>query len=137
MTSVHLAASGSAYFVPHALLTLGVSGVLAFFARRLFSLRIRGVQAQGVCAKHTFARDGVAVVARFETESGETFRCLGRPAAVASARIGEPLDVIYDPRNPKNAQVLPVGYAGAYAMSVLSVITAVPGIWLLGWIFLG
>ncbi|WP_103534803.1 DUF3592 domain-containing protein [Streptomyces sp. SM11] len=137
MTSVYLAASGSAYFVPHALVALGVSGALAFFARRLFSLRVRGVTVRGVCVKHTFAKDGIAVVARFQTESGETFRCLSQPAAVAHARIGDPLDVVYDPRNPKNAEVPPIGYGVAYAMAVLSAIVAVPGIGLLGWIIFG
>ncbi|MFE2289755.1 DUF3592 domain-containing protein [Streptomyces sp. NPDC059452] len=135
MTHVHLASGGSAYFVPHALLALGVSGVLAFFARRMFVLRIRGVRVSGVCVRHTYARDGVAEVARFQAASGETFRCLAKPKAAASARVGEPMEVIYDPRNPKNAQVLPVTYGVAYAMSFISLIIAIPGIALLVWIF--
>ncbi|WP_406383268.1 DUF3592 domain-containing protein [Streptomyces sp. NBC_01618] len=133
MTYVHLAASGSAYFVPHALLSLGISGILGFFAWRMFALRVRGVRVRGVCVKHTYAKNGVAVVAKFQTVSGETFRCLSPAAAVACARVGDSIDVIYDPRHPKNAEVYPVKYGVAYALSILSLITVVPGIGLLFW----
>ncbi|WP_425586138.1 hypothetical protein [Streptomyces sannanensis] len=134
MMYVHLAGSGSTYFVPHALLALGVSGVLASVAWRLFALRARGVRVRGVCVKHTYAKNGVAVVARFQTASGETFRCLGPARAVASARVGEPIDVVYDPRRPKNAEVHPVSYGVAYSLSILALIIAVPGLGILYWI---
>ncbi|MDT0490645.1 DUF3592 domain-containing protein [Streptomyces sp. NPDC012600] len=135
VADVHLAAAISAYFLPHALLALGVSAVLALVARRMFVLRLRGVRVSGVCVRHTYARDGVAEVAKFQAASGETFRCLAAPKAAASARVGDPMEVVYDPRNPKNAKVLPVSYGGAYALSVISLIVAVPGIWLLIRIF--
>ncbi|MEU5519039.1 DUF3592 domain-containing protein [Streptomyces griseoaurantiacus] len=137
MASAYLAASGSAYFLPHALLALSGSGILAFFAQRAFVVRTRGVRVTGVCVKHTFAKDGVAVIVRYETASGEKFRCLSRPQAVACARIGEPVDVVYDPRRPKNAEVPPIGYGMPYMLSALALVFAVPGLGILFWIIGG
>ncbi|MBH5131206.1 MULTISPECIES: DUF3592 domain-containing protein [Streptomyces] len=134
MASAYLAASGSAYFLPHTLVLLGCSGVMAFMAQRAFAVRARGVRVAGVCVRHTFAKDGVAVIVRYEVASGEKFTCLSRPAAVACARVGEPVDVVYDPRRPKNAEVPPIGYGMAVMLSVLALVLGVPGLVLLGWI---
>ncbi|MFI7875724.1 DUF3592 domain-containing protein [Streptomyces salinarius] len=134
MAPAYLAASGSAYFLPHTLVLLGGSGILAFMAQRAFAVRVRGVRVTGVCVRHTFAKDGVAVIVRYEAASGEKFTCLSQPAAVACARIGEPVDVVYDPRRPKNAEVPPIGYGIAYILSTLALLLGIPGLGLLYWI---
>ncbi|WP_158791012.1 DUF3592 domain-containing protein [Streptomyces sp. NRRL WC-3549] len=87
--------------------------------------------------RYTYGRNGVAVVVGFETESGESFRCLGPSTAAACARVGEPVDVLHDPRHPKNAEVAPVRYGVAYAWSVLALVVLAPGIGLLVWILGG
>ncbi|MFJ9601625.1 DUF3592 domain-containing protein [Streptomyces althioticus] len=134
MASAYLAASGSAYFLPHTLVLLGGSGALAFVAQRAFAVRGRGVRVTGVCVRHTFAKDGVAVIVRYEAASGEKFTCLSRPQAVACARIGEPVDVVYDPRRPKNAEVPPIGYGMPFMFSALALLLGVPGLGMLYWI---
>ncbi|MGR6998278.1 DUF3592 domain-containing protein [Yinghuangia aomiensis] len=105
MTDTHLAASENAYFLPHALVAFGVAAVLGLLGWRLLVLRVRGVPVTGVCVKHTYGKTGVAVVVRFTPASGGSLTCLGRPAAVAEARVGQPVTVVYDPRNPKNAEI--------------------------------
>ncbi|WP_405898696.1 DUF3592 domain-containing protein [Streptomyces sp. NBC_00727] len=137
MPYVNLAASGSPYFIPHAVIVLGVAGIVARFAGEAYALRSRGVRARGVCVRHTYAKNGVSVVARFQTASGETFRALGPAGAVASARVGDPVDVVYDPRKPKNAKVEPANHSDAHWLAFVALVLAVPGVWLLWWVLVG
>ncbi|MFC3234871.1 DUF3592 domain-containing protein [Streptomyces nitrosporeus] len=68
----------------------------------------QGVRTTGVCVKCIYRERGIRLVVRFHTRSGATRRFLGPSSPVAVARVGEQVDVIYDPRNPENAGAPPV-----------------------------
>lgn len=137
MTAIHVAAGESAFYVPHALVALAAAGLVACLSWKSAVLRRRGVRASGVCVKQTYGRHGVAPVVEFETPTGDRVRCLGRPAAAPSVRVGGRATVVFDPKNPTNAQVEPVTSGALYGLAVLAVVCAVPGAALLCWALLG
>ncbi|MFE4058541.1 DUF3592 domain-containing protein [Streptomyces sp. NPDC059096] len=67
----------------------------------------------------------VVGMAKFTLDDGRTFRCHGRYRGMAAAEIGDEVEVIYDPGNPKRARVAPVDFGGGYTVAVMAAVAAV------------
>ncbi|MFE3602922.1 DUF3592 domain-containing protein [Streptomyces sp. NPDC059142] len=105
----------SGFSVTHFILMLPllVAAVrLAFVAVESVLLGLRGSCAVGNLRAAHLCPIRVAVMAKFTLDDGRTFRCHGRYRGMAAAEIGDEVEVIYDPGNPKRARVAPVDFGG-------------------------
>lgn len=105
-----------------------VVAVFGYFSWKVFSLRFRGVRTEGICVAHAFGNYGVSVVAEYSGPDGQVYEAFGLARAIPAAPIGGSVPVVFDPKRPKNAEVLPAQRGIGYMLMGVALIGLVAGI---------